>query len=153
MVWKVIIVSALSLSLRNKDRFRDREIEKAWQFWSFFTTTNQHPLLPSTAAINCRQPPPATINTPHCHNQPPLPPTIAIGEPRFPNTIFSPNRPLNCCFYEWANEANGESADFVCLVFFVIISFFNLGILLEGLKNYYIIKSNKFEIITLKDFM
>ena len=29
--WKVIIVSALSLSLRDKDRLRDWEIERAWQ--------------------------------------------------------------------------------------------------------------------------
>ena len=35
MVWwyRVIIVSALSLSLRDKDRFRDWEIERAWQNW------------------------------------------------------------------------------------------------------------------------
>ena len=30
--WKVIIVSALSLSLRDKERFRDWEIERAWQY-------------------------------------------------------------------------------------------------------------------------
>ena len=30
--WKVIIVSALSLSLRDKDRLRDREIERGWQY-------------------------------------------------------------------------------------------------------------------------
>ena len=29
VAWKVIIVSALSLHLRDKDRFRDREIERA----------------------------------------------------------------------------------------------------------------------------
>ena len=29
--WKVIIVSALSLSLRDKERLRDWEIERAWQ--------------------------------------------------------------------------------------------------------------------------
>ena len=32
MWWKVIIVSALSLSLRDKDRYRDWEIERAWQY-------------------------------------------------------------------------------------------------------------------------
>ena len=30
---RVIIVSALSLSLRDKDRFRDWEIERAWQLF------------------------------------------------------------------------------------------------------------------------
>ena len=30
--YRAIIVSALSLSLRDKDRLRDREIERAWEF-------------------------------------------------------------------------------------------------------------------------
>ena len=39
----MIIVSALSLSLRDKERFRDWEIERAWQFyilslWNLFET-------------------------------------------------------------------------------------------------------------------
>ena len=32
--WKVIIVSALSLSLIDKERFGDWEIERAWQHFS-----------------------------------------------------------------------------------------------------------------------
>ena len=36
VVWyRVIIVSALSLSLRGKERFRDWEIERAWQLTNF----------------------------------------------------------------------------------------------------------------------
>ena len=36
VVWyRVITVSALSLSLRDKDRFWDREIERAWQKSSY----------------------------------------------------------------------------------------------------------------------
>ena len=40
--WKVIIVSALSLSLRDKDRLRDREIERAWQKLSWNDGTCSH---------------------------------------------------------------------------------------------------------------
>ena len=39
--YRVIIVSALSLSHRDKERFRDWEIERAWQYKTYFNPISQ----------------------------------------------------------------------------------------------------------------
>ena len=54
--YRVIIVSALSLSLRDKERFRDWEIERAWQLIEYIQN--------GSSAVNNRQ----TLSSRTLHN-------------------------------------------------------------------------------------